>query len=54
MKNILPYFIILIPLSFVAGGIFLAINGIGGWGWLIFCGLCTSGISIKTTTKKKK
>ncbi len=54
MKNNLSYFIILIPLSFIAGGIYMAINGIEEWGWLIFCGLLTSSISIKISDKKKK
>ena len=55
MKENLVYLIILIPITFVLGGIYLAMNGIEGWGWLIFGGLVTSsGISIKTRTSKKK
>ena len=54
MKDYLPYLLILIPISFVLGGVYLATCGVQGWGWLIFGGLATSGISIKTSKSKKR
>ena len=53
MRNYLVYLIILIPISFVLGGVYLAISGVEGWGWLILCGLLTSSVSIKTSKSKK-
>ena len=54
MREYLPYLIILIPISFVLGGIYLAMSGVEGWGWLIFCAFATSSITIKTSKGKKK
>jgi len=54
MKEYLPYLLILVPISFILGGVYLAINGVEGWGWLIFGGIITSSISIKTSGSKKR
>lgn len=40
MKNFMIWVIAcLVSLSFLAGGIYLAVLGIQGWGWLIFGGI---------------
>ena len=50
-----PYYflIMFIPLSFLAGGIVLAINHVPGWGWLIFAAVICSSVSFKDKSKKK-
>ncbi len=48
MKKVLPYLIILVPISFLVGTILLALNGIKGWGWMLVGAIITSAIEIKT------
>jgi len=43
----------LLSIILVVGGVLLAFNHIGGWGWLIFAALVVYG-SPKITVKNKK
>jgi hypothetical protein len=41
----------LVAIVCILGGIFLAVKGIQGWGWLIFGGLCVTSVPNGKTKK---
>jgi hypothetical protein len=41
----------LVAIILILGGIFLAIKGIQGWGWLIFIGACSAVVPNDKTKK---
>jgi hypothetical protein len=40
-----------LALAFLGCGVFLAVKGIGGWGWLIFCAVLAGRVP-STDTKE--
>jgi len=43
----------LLSIVLVAGGIYLAMQGISGWGWLVFLG-AAQGVTVELNSNKDK